>query len=183
MTQPNTLRLADSISRIDTLTDHQRRELLQAAAELRRLYAKCELQKTVPTKYRRMEFNAQLHAQLQMENDSLRAQRDELRKLYADAEESEALRERLSALLKSTAIALRGPEPELTNWGWHDLPERAAALVRHRDELLEALRKHVELHDGDCICEDCAAIAKAQQLLEVTPAQMAHAEAITKEQT
>ena len=39
MTQPNTLRLADSISRIDTLTDHQRSELLQAAAELRRLHA------------------------------------------------------------------------------------------------------------------------------------------------
>ena len=38
MTQPNTLRLAESISRIDTLTDHQRSELLQAAAELRRLH-------------------------------------------------------------------------------------------------------------------------------------------------
>ena len=32
-----------------------------------------------------------------------------------------------------------------------------------RDALLEALRKHVELHDGDCICEDCAAIAKAKE--------------------
>lgn len=38
MTQPEALRLADSISRIDTLTDHQRRELLHAAAELRRLH-------------------------------------------------------------------------------------------------------------------------------------------------
>lgn len=38
MTQPEALRLADSISRIDTLTEHQRSELLQAAAELRRLY-------------------------------------------------------------------------------------------------------------------------------------------------
>ena len=39
MTEKNeALRLADSISRIDTLTEHQRGELLQAAAELRRLH-------------------------------------------------------------------------------------------------------------------------------------------------
>ena len=64
----------------------------------------------------------------------------ELRRLHADAEESEALRERLSTLLKRTAIALRGPEPELTSYGWHDLPERASAVVAQRDALLEALR-------------------------------------------
>ena len=29
-------------------------------------------------------------------------------------------------------------------------------------ELLEALKQHVQLHDGDCICQDCAAIAKAE---------------------
>lgn len=156
MTQPNTLRLAESISRIDTLTDHQRSELLQAAAELRRLYAKCYIQKTVPTKYRRMEFNAQL----QMENDSLRAQRDEL---YADAEESEALRERLSALLKSTAIALRGPEPELTNWGWHDLPERVAALKSQRDELLAFAQEVRRSGDTRLASMAIASIAKAQQ--------------------
>lgn len=64
----------------------------------------------------------------------------ELRRLHDDAEESEALRERLSALLRSTAIALRGPEPELTSYGWHDLPARAAAVVAQRDALLEALK-------------------------------------------
>ena len=63
----------------------------------------------------------------------------ELRRLHANAEESEALRERLSALLTSTAIALRGPAPELVSWSWHDLPERAAALVAQRDALLKAL--------------------------------------------
>ena len=48
----------------------------------------------------------------------------------------------------------------------HDDEETGAeryALRVQRDELLEALRKHVELHDGDCICEDCAAIAKAKE--------------------
>ena len=35
-------------------------------------------------------------------------------------------------------------------------------LHAQRDALLEALRRHVELHDGDCICEDCAAIKQAE---------------------
>ena len=64
----------------------------------------------------------------------------ELRRLHTDAEESEALRERLSELLINTAIALRGPEPELTRWSWHDLPDLAAALKAQRDALLEALK-------------------------------------------
>ena len=69
----------------------------------------------------------------------------ELRRLHAEAEESEALRERLSALLTSTAIALRGPAPKLGSWSWHDLPERAAALVAQRDALLEACQTLVNL--------------------------------------
>jgi NADPH-dependent glutamate synthase beta subunit-like oxidoreductase len=68
-------------------------------------------------------------------------------------------------------------------------------LLAQRDELLEALQALVKVTSW--ICENSygddmdaafrqarAAIAKAQQLLEVTPAQMAHAEAIAKrEQT
>ena len=38
------------------------------------------------------------------------------------------------------------------------LTERVLELKAQRGALLEVLRKHVELHDGDCICEDCAAI-------------------------
>ena len=72
----------------------------------------------------------------------------ELRRLHADAEESEALRERLSALLRNTAIALRGPEPELTRWSWHDLPELATALKAQRDALLEALKEYGWHHEG-----------------------------------
>ena len=64
----------------------------------------------------------------------------ELRRLHADAEEHDALRERLSELLRNTAIALRGPEPELTRWSWHDLPELASTLKSQRDALLEALK-------------------------------------------
>lgn len=36
--QPKALRLADSISRMDTFTDYQREELNKAAAELRQLH-------------------------------------------------------------------------------------------------------------------------------------------------
>ena len=43
----------------------------------------------------------------------------------------------------------------------------AAAELRRlhaeNQELLEALKEHVQLHDGDCICQGCAAIAKATE--------------------
>lgn len=75
------------------------------------------------------------------ENEALRAERDHSEH---DLEESDALRERLSSLLKATAIAIRGAEPELTSWSWHDLPERAARLHALNAELVEALRVAVE---------------------------------------
>lgn len=54
---------------------------------------------------------------------------DELLRLQDEVAELDAMREQLADLLSRTAIALRGPEPPLTRWGWHDLPERAAAAV------------------------------------------------------
>jgi hypothetical protein len=53
----------------------------------------------------------------------------EVEALRAEVAELDALRDTLSDLLKRTAIALRGPEPPLTAWSWHDLPERAAAAI------------------------------------------------------
>lgn len=72
--QPEALRLADFLGWIafDRIVTDPRIE--EAEAELRRLQAQNERLKTLPMKYRRMEFNAQL----QTENDRLRAQRDEL---------------------------------------------------------------------------------------------------------
>ena len=74
-----------------------------------------------------------------------------------------------------------------------DYEGAVVALKAQHDELLAALRLMLASHDATCPGEECqlsgvdlarAAIAKAQQLLEVTPAQMAHAEAIAKrEQT
>lgn len=42
MTKDETLRLAESISQMDTFTEHQRGEILKAAAELRRLHEELE---------------------------------------------------------------------------------------------------------------------------------------------
>lgn len=58
---------------------------------------------------------------------------------------------------------LRGIVPEFLEELNDKLCEDNERLTAQRDALLEALRKHVELHDGDCICEDCAAIAKAKE--------------------
>lgn len=53
----------------------------------------------------------------------------EIESLRTEVAELDALRDKLSGLLSRTAVALRGPEPPLTRWSWHDLPERAAAAI------------------------------------------------------
>jgi hypothetical protein len=59
--------------------------------------------------------------------------------LEDDAADCEASRARLAALLKRTAIAMKGPEPETIMWDWSDLPTIAAAwkdaLETARDQL------------------------------------------------
>lgn len=54
---------------------------------------------------------------------------DEIQRLTDELREGDELRERLGDLLTRTAVALRGPEPPLTRWSWHDVPDRAAAAV------------------------------------------------------
>jgi hypothetical protein len=46
-----------------------------------------------------------------------------------DQSEDAYLIDRLSKLLAGVAIALKGPEPVLTRWSYHDLPEIAATLM------------------------------------------------------
>lgn len=71
----------------------------------------------------------------QSENEALRKENEELRQ---ELREAGALRDRLADLLSRTAIALRGPEPPLTKWSWHDLPERAAAAIAAIDVMQRA---------------------------------------------
>lgn len=87
----------------------------------------------------------------------------------AEMEELADQRDRLAKLLTDTAIAMRGPEPELTKWGWDDLPERAAQMRRDagqlvaKDMALEQLRKAnvflerelAALKRGEFICSKC----------------------------
>lgn len=58
--------------------------------------------------------------------------------MRTELREADALRERLADLLRRTAIALRGPEPPLTQWSWHDLPDRAAAALAAVDVMQRA---------------------------------------------
>ena len=68
----------------------------------------------IPNRTQHAEFIRRLHA----ECESLRTQ-------LAEAEQS---RDKMRDLLSRTAVAIRGAEPELTSYGWADLPERAEAL-------------------------------------------------------
>lgn len=64
-------------------------------------------------------------------------------KLGADEQEAAELCDRLSDLLRSTAIEVRGPEEPLKRHGFHDLPSRVKTVVAERDQLKaenEALR-------------------------------------------
>ena len=53
----------------------------------------------------------------------------DLREAADEIDELDRQRDMLADILRRTAVALRGPEPPLTRWGWHDLPERAAAAI------------------------------------------------------
>ncbi len=87
-------------------------------------------------------------------------ERDKLR-----AEVADALRDKLAGILSRTAVALRGPEPPLTSWSWHDLPERAEAAIAaialvqaaERQRAADIVRNAASAH-GLC-CADCVALA------------------------
>ena len=69
-------------------------------------------------------------------------QSERLDALRADKDELQALCDKLAGLLSRTAVALRGPEPPLTRWSWHDLPERAQAAIAAID-LMERVAKNL----------------------------------------
>jgi hypothetical protein len=66
---------------------------------------------------------------------------DEIARLRADLAEEDAIRERLAQLCAGAIVAIRGPEPKLTRWGYHDLPERVAAIVAERDALAKRVKE------------------------------------------
>lgn len=77
-----------------------------------------------------------------------------IEELRAEVAELDALRDKLADILSRTAVALRGPEPPLTRWSWHDLPERAAAAIA----AIEVMQKvAANLAETPAPCEVCGA--------------------------
>ncbi|HHN2188487.1 TPA: hypothetical protein ACRMKL_000095 [Pseudomonas aeruginosa] len=70
--------------------------------------------------------------------------RAEAQALREEVAEYEALCNRQAELLSQSIVAIRGPEPELTRWGYADLPLRVKTIV----EEVEALRARVVVPDG-----------------------------------
>ena len=64
----------------------------------------------------------------------------ELRRLHAELVESDALREKMSDILRRTATALKGEPGELTLHSWHDLPDVAMTL-RYEVDAIAAIKK------------------------------------------
>ncbi|ANI14436.1 hypothetical protein A9C11_10770 [Pseudomonas citronellolis] len=83
------------------------------------------------TKHRQSEVE-----QLMREVEALRAR---VAELEAEVEDADGLSKRLGELLSEITIIIRGPEPELTRWGYSDLPLRVKAVV----EEVAALRARV----------------------------------------
>lgn len=65
------------------------------------------------------------------------------------ADEYDALLKRQSDLLSGVALAIKGPEPELTSWSHHDVVELAAGVVAQRDAALAALAQHEQQPPAD----------------------------------
>ena len=64
----------------------------------------------------------------------------ELRRLHAELVESDALREKMSDILRRTATALKGEPGELTPHSWHDLTEVARTL-RYEVDAIAAIKE------------------------------------------
>jgi hypothetical protein len=60
--------------------------------------------------------------------DKIGQYKKRIEELESDVDEYDALRQKMGGILSRTAVALNGPEPRLTKWSWHDLPQIALKL-------------------------------------------------------
>ena len=72
--------------------------------------------------------------------DTLRA---EVEALKSADEESCAVVDKLARLLAEIAVTLKGPEPDMTRWSYHDLPQLVAE-TKERAEKAEAALAEIE---------------------------------------
>ena len=59
--------------------------------------------------------------------------------LRAELDESCAVVGKLARLLAETAIVIKGPEPDMTKWSYHDIPDGVRAIQARAERLAEAL--------------------------------------------
>ena len=74
----------------------------------------------------------------------------ELRRLHAELVESDAMREKMSDILRRTATALKGDPDELTLHSWHDLPEVARTLRYEVDAIATIKEENVVTREAGC---------------------------------
>lgn len=63
----------------------------------------------------------------------------EIEALRAELDESCAVGDKLARLLAETAIVVKGPEPDMTQWSYHDIPDGVRAIQARAERLAEAL--------------------------------------------
>ena len=74
--------------------------------------------------------------ELLVERDQLAAEVEALR---AELDESCTVVDKLARLLEETAIVIKGPEPDMTKWGYNDIPDGVRAIKARAERLAEAL--------------------------------------------
>ena len=71
--------------------------------------------------------------------DTIRALLEERDALRAELDESCAVVDKLARLLEETAIVIKGPEPDMTKWSYHDIPDGVRAIQARAERLAESL--------------------------------------------
>ena len=100
------------------------------------------------------------HSTMQKSIEAWNALRQALEAEQQDESEQTAVCNQMADILSRTAIALKGPEPELTKWSWHDLPDLAISLTKQHDEPYAYAvyfpdQPNEELvHDLDDLCDE-----------------------------
>ena len=101
----------------------------------------------------------QLLGELDEARAALDASQGQAKQLEAEVAELHDLAGRQADLLSRTAIAIRGPEPDLTRWSHHDLPELAAAMRKQRDICASAVSgiqwSLPDMSGMECVCPEC----------------------------
>lgn len=74
-------------------------------------------------------------------NEREHAAAREIERLRAEFDESCTTINKLTKLLAETAIVIKGPEPDMTKWSYHDIPDGVRAIQARAERLAELLEQ------------------------------------------